>query len=389
MTEGSIYLDHAATTATDPRVLEAMLPYFDVEYANPSSLYRHAGRAHGALDGARRTVAEALGARPTEVVFTGCGTESDNLALRGAALARRREGNHIITTPIEHAAVLRTCEQLEREFGYRVTYLPVDSTGWVDPDDVGRAITPSTVLVSVMYANNEVGTIEPVAEIARVARANGVTVHTDAVQAAGSLDLDVERLGVDLLSISGHKFYAPKGVGALYIRQGTPILPVQTGGGQERGMRAGTENVPYIVGMARALEIATVERETEAARLRALRDRLIVGLMATVPDARVTGHPTQRLPNNASLAFCGLEGESLLLRLDMVGVRASTGSACASHDEGPSHVLTALGLDVVAARGSLRLTLGRENTDEDIDHVLRILPPIVETLRAMSPLYTA
>ena len=389
MTERAIYLDHAATTATDPRVLEAMLPYFDVEYANPSSLYAHAGRARGALDAARRTVAEALGARPTEVIFTGCGTESDNLALRGVALARRREGNHIITTPIEHAAVLNTCAQLEREFGFRVTYLPVDATGRVDPDDVGRAITPSTVLVSVMYANNEVGTIEPIAEIARVARARGVTVHTDAVQAAGSLDLDVERLGVDLLSISGHKFYAPKGVGALYVRQGTPILPTQTGGGQERGLRAGTENVPYIVGMARALEIATAERETEAARLRALRDRLLVGLMATVPDARVTGHLTERLPNNASLAFRGLEGEALLLRLDMAGVRASTGSACASHDEGPSHVLTALGLDTVAARGSLRLTLGRENTDEDIDHVLGVLPSIVETLRAMSPLYTA
>ncbi|NLD71211.1 MAG: aminotransferase class V-fold PLP-dependent enzyme [Chloroflexi bacterium] len=389
MNERSVYLDHAATTPTDPRVLEAMLPYFTGEYGNPSSLYRHAAGARQALDDARRTVAEVLGARPTEVIFSGCGTESDNLAIRGVAMARRHEGNHIITTPIEHAAVLHTCEQLESAYGYRVTYLPVDATGMVDPDDVGRAITSGTVLVSIMYANNEVGTIEPIAEISRITRARGVPLHTDAVQAAGSLDLDVERLGVDLLSISGHKFYAPKGVGALYVRRGTPLLPAQTGGGQERGLRAGTENVPYIVGMARALEIASAEREAEAIRLGALRDRLLAGLLATIPDAQVTGHPTQRLPNSASLAFTGLEGEALLLRLDMEGVQASTGSACAAQEEGPSHVLTALGLDQVAARGSLRLTLGRATNDDDIDHVLRVLPPIVETLRAMSPLYAS
>ncbi len=382
-----LYLDHAATTATDPRVLEAMLPFFSEDYGNPSSLYRSAGRARQALQNARSTVAEVLGARPKEVVFTGCGTESDNLAIRGVALARRRQGRHIITTPIEHSAVLQTCQQLQQVFGYRVTYVPVDSAGMVDPDEIGRAITPETTLISVMYANNEVGTIQPIAEIGRIARQRGVTFHTDAVQAGGALDLDVERLHVDLLSLSGHKLYAPKGVGVLYVRQGTPILPTQTGGGQEFGLRSGTENVPYAVGMAHALRLAHDVRASEGERLRSLRDRLVRGVLEAVPDARLTGHPTERLPGNASFCFGGLEGEALLLRLDVAGICASTGSACASMEEAPSHVLTAMGIDVTEARGSLRLTLGRENNDEDVARVLGVLPRIVADLRAMSPIY--
>lgn len=382
-----LYLDHAATTATDPRVLEAMLPFFSEDYGNPSSLYRSAGRARQALQNARSTVAEVLGARPKEVVFTGCGTESDNLAIRGVALARRRQGRHIITTPIEHSAVLQTCQQLQQVFGYRVTYVPVDSAGMVDPDEIGRAITPETTLISVMYANNEVGTIQPIAEIGRIARQRGVTFHTDAVQAGGALDLDVERLHVDLLSLSGHKLYAPKGVGVLYVRQGMPILPTQTGGGQEFGLRSGTENVPYAVGMAHALRLAHDVRASEGERLRSLRDRLIRGVLEAVPDARLTGHPTERLPGNASFCFGGLEGEALLLRLDVAGICASTGSACASMEEAPSHVLTAMGIDVTEARGSLRLTLGRENDDEDVARVLGVLPRIVADLRAMSPIY--
>jgi cysteine desulfurase len=382
-----LYLDHAATTATDPRVLEAMLPFFTKDYGNPSSLYRSAGRARQALQDARTTVAEVLGARPKEVVFTGCGTESDNLAIRGVALARRRQGRHIITTPIEHSAVLQTCQQLQQVFGYRVTYVPVDSTGMVDPDEVGRAITPETTLISVMYANNEVGTIQPIAEIGRIARQRGVIFHTDAVQAGGALDLDVERLHVDLLSLSGHKLYAPKGVGVLYVRQGTPILPTQTGGGQEFGLRSGTENVPYAVGMAHALRLAHDVHASEGERLRSLRERLIHGILEAVPGARLTGHPTERLPGNASFCFGGLEGEALLLRLDVEGICASTGSACASMEEAPSHVLTAMGIDVTEARGSLRLTLGRENDDEDVARVLRVLPRIVADLRAMSPIY--
>ncbi len=384
-----IYLDHAATTAVDPRVVEAMLPYFSQHYGNPSSVYRLAEASRLALSAARDTVAEILHARPTEIIFTSCGTESDNLALRGVALAQRRRGRHIITTSIEHHAVGNTCAQLEREFGFRVTYLPVDRWGVVDPDAVGRAITPETILISVMYANNEVGTIEPIAEIGRLARAKGIPFHTDAVQAAGQLDLDVERLQVDLLSLSGHKFYAPKGVGVLYVRQGTPLLPMQTGGGQERGRRAGTENVPYIVGLATALELAYENLGAETHRLAALRDRLIQGILQSIPDAHLTGHPTQRLANHASFVFQGVDGEAILLHLDAAGIAASSGSACSSGEEGPSHVLTAMGLDPTLARGSLRLTLGRENTAQDVEAVLAVLPEIIQRLRAISPLYAA
>ncbi|HHX44017.1 MAG TPA: cysteine desulfurase NifS [Chloroflexi bacterium] len=384
-----VYLDHAATTAVDPRVVEAMLPYFSVAYGNPSSLYRLAAEAKNAVDRSRTTVAEILGARPGEILFTSCGTESDNLALRGAALAARARGNHIITTPIEHHAVINTCEQLAQALGCEVTYVPVDRHGLVDPDAIGRAITPRTVLISVMYANNEIGTIEPIAAISRIARRRGILMHTDAVQAAGSLPLDVDTLGVDMLSLSGHKFYAPKGVGVLYVRRGTPLLPTQTGGAQEGGRRAGTENVPAIVGLATALRLAYDHLEDEVTRLQMLRDRLIAGVLGRIPDTVLTGHPSQRLANNASFVFAGIEGESLLLQLDLAGVAASSGSACASSEEGASHVLTAIGLDTVAARGSLRLSLGRENTAADVDYVLDVLPGIVEWLRAMSPLYAA
>lgn len=300
-----VYMDHAATTPVDSRVVEAMLPYFSEQYGNPSSLYHLAGKAREALDVARRQVADILGCRPTEVLFTSCGTESDNLALRGVALAAKSRGRHLITTPIEHHAVGITCEQLAQFFGCRVTWVGVDSRGMVDPDAVGRAITDETALISVMYANNEVGTIEPIAEIGKIARARGVPFHTDAVQAGGILDLDVNALWVDLLSLSGHKFYAPKGIGVLYMRQGTPLLPAQVGGSQERHRRAGTENVPYIVGLATALQLAHSARETERARLVGLRDRLITGVLETIPGAQLTGHPTQRLPNNASFIFPG------------------------------------------------------------------------------------
>jgi len=384
-----IYLDHAATTAVDPRVVEAMLPYFASVYGNPSSPYRFAERARKALEQARAKVADILGARPSEIVFTSCGTESDNLALRGVALANRGRGKHLITTPIEHHAVLHTCEQLAREFGFRVTYVPVDSFGMVDPDAIGRAITPETVLISVMFASNEVGTIEPIAEIGRIARARGIPFHTDAVQAGSSLNLHVDELNVDLMALSGHKFYAPKGVGVLYVREGTRLLPTQTGGGQERHLRAGTENVPYIVGLAKALEMAYDDLDSEVPRLTALRDRLIEGVLERIPDAYLTGHPVQRLPNSASFVFAGIEGESILLQLDLAGVAASSGSACTSGSEGPSHVLTALGLEASLARGSLRLTLGRENTAADVDYVLEALPGIVHKLREISPVYAA
>jgi len=384
-----IYMDHAATTAVDPRVVEAMLPYWTERYGNPSSVYRFARSAHLAMDKARAQVAEILGASTSEVYFTSCGTESDNLALRGVAMAQRGRGRHLITTPIEHHAVSYTCEQLERLYGVEVTTVPVDGQGMVDPDDIGRAIREDTALISVMYANNEVGTIEPIEEIGKIARAYRIPLHTDAVQAGGSLSLDVNRLGVDLLALSGHKFYAPKGVGVLYVRQGTPIVATQTGGGQERRLRAGTENVAYIVGLAEALRLAYEHLEAENERISELRDRLVQGVLESIPGAELTGHPTRRLPNSASFVFPGVEGEAILLHLDLCGVAASTGSACSSGEEGPSHVLTAMGYDAALARGSLRLTLGRENTMRDVKDVVAIVSEVVHKLRAISPLYDA
>jgi cysteine desulfurase len=381
----SIYMDHAATTAVDPRVVEAMLPYFTEQYGNASSLHSFGRQAHQAMKDARQTVAKVLGAAPGEIIFTSCGSESDNLAIRGVGLATREKGNHIITSAIEHHAVIHTCEQLENEFGLRVTYLPVDKHGCVNPDDVSRAVTTETVLISIMYANNEVGTIQPIAEIGQLARARGIPFHTDAVQAGGVLDLDVNKLNVDLLSLSAHKLYGPKGVGLLYHRRRTPLLPTQTGGGHESGRRAGTENVPYIVALATALKLAHDRREDNNARISTLRDRLIHGIQASIPDAYLTGHPTHRLPNSASFAFKGIEGESILLNLDLKGVAASTGSACSSISHDGSHVLRALGLPIQLCHSSLRLTLGNDNTDEDVDYVLSILPDIVSRLRAMSP----
>lgn len=389
MREGgkAIYMDHAATTAVDSKVVEAMLPYFTQIYGNASSIHAWGRAASEAIESARKTVADILGVRPPEVIFTSCGTESDNLAIRGVAFASRAKGNHIITSAIEHHAVSHTCEQLHREFGFEVTYVPVDRYGQVDPDDVGRAITGKTVLITIMYANNEVGTIEPIPEIGKVAHARGIPVHTDAVQGGGTLDLDVDRLNVDLLSLSAHKFYGPKGVGILYRRPSTPLLPMQTGGGHEGGWRAGTENTPYIVGLAAALKLAQEHRDEENARIAALRDRLIDGVLEAIPKSQLTGHRHNRLPNSASFVFQGVEAESILLKLDMLGVAGSSGSACTTGEPEPSHVLTAMGLPVELCHSSLRLTLGRENTVEDVDYVISALPEIVAGLRAMSPLY--
>jgi len=384
-----IYMDHAATTPVHPQVLEAMLPYFHERFGNPSSVYTLAQEARQAVENARATAAQVLGCSPREVLFTSGGTESDNAALKGAALAQKDQGNHIITSAIEHHAVLETCHYLEKT-GFQVTYLPVDGGGVVRGEDLEKAITDQTILVSIMYANNEVGTIEPIAELARIVRERSkgkkVVFHTDAVQGAGVLDLNVERLGADMLSLSAHKFYGPKGVGVLYIRRGAPFLPQQQGGSQERNRRAGTENVAGMVGMGVALKLAEEKRESYCQRTQPLRDRLIQGVLGSVERVRLTGHPTQRLPNSASFCFEFIEGESILLSLDMEGIAASSGSACTSASLEPSHVLLALGIPVETAHCSVRFTLGWDNTPEDVDRVLQVLPPIVRRLRAMSPL---
>jgi cysteine desulfurase len=377
-----IYLDHSATTAVDARVVEAMTPFWAEAYGNPASIYGLGRRAAAALEDARRRIARIINCQPAEIILTSCGTESDNLALRGVALAAAARGKrHIITAPTEHHAVLHTVTDLVEHFDCEVTYLPVDRHGLVDPAAVAEAIRPDTALISVMTANNEVGTIQPIAEIGALARGRGVPFHTDAVQAGGNLSLDVEALQVDLLALSAHKFYGPKGVGLLYVRRGVRLLPVQTGGGQERGQRSGTENVPYIVGMAAALELAQVEREAETPRLTALRDRLIRGLMARIPGITLTGHPTQRLPGHASLLAAGVEAEALLIALDLAGIAASSGSACATGAPTPSHVLTAMGIAPQEAMGALRLTLGRENTESDVDVVIEKLTQIVARVR--------
>jgi cysteine desulfurase len=381
MSERTIYFDHAATTALDRRVLDTMLPYLTTEYGNASSIYTAGRHAMQAIDHARERVADQLHCRPSEVAFVGCGSESDNLAIKGMAFASQKKGKHIITTSIEHHAVLYTCQYLER-FGFTTTYLPVDAYGQVDPDDVARSITDETILVSVMYANNEVGTIEPIAEIGRICRARKIPFHVDAVQAGGTLPLDVIELKADLLSLSAHKFYGPKGMGILYIRQGMRILPQLQGGSQERGRRAGTENVAGIVGTAAALELAYAEAEQANSHVQALRDNLIENILQ-IPRSRLTGHPTNRLPNNASFAFEGVEGESILLNLDLLGVAASTGSACTSGSVDPSHVLVALGLPPEWSHGSLRLTLGKKNTQEEVTTLLTALPGIIERLRGL------
>ena len=380
-----IYLDHAATTPTRPEVVKAMLPYFTDAFGNPSSIYSYGQEARGAVEEARTKVAELIGARSEEIIFTSGGTEADNFALKGVAYANEHKGNHIITTSIEHHAVLEVCKFLGRR-GFKITYLPVDKYGLVDPQDVKRAITDKTILISVMHANNEVGTIEPVEEIGKIAREAGVYFHTDAVQTVGHIPVNVDELKVDLLAISAHKFYGPKGVGALYVRKGTKLVSLMHGGEQEKRRRAGTENVPAIVGLGKAVELAGQEMGKEAERLAYLRDKLIKGLVEKIDHIRLNGHPTRRLPNNVNVSVDFVEGESMLLNLDLEGICASTGSACSSASLEPSHVLLALGLSPEQAHGSLRFTLGRENTEADVERVLEVLPGIVARLRAMSPL---
>ena len=383
--ERPVYMDHAATTFLKPEVIAAMAPYFSQYFGNPSSLYRFAGEPRKGVDAAREQVAAALGAAPAEIFFTAGGSEADNWAIKGVALANRKRGDHIVTTAIEHHAVLHTCEWLEKQ-GFSVTYLPVDEFGRVDPGEVEEAITGRTILVSVMTANNEIGTIQPVARIGKIAHDHDVLFHTDAVQAIGAVPIDVEGMNIDLLSLSGHKFYGPKGTGALYVRRGTRLENLVHGGGQERGRRAGTENVPGIVGLGRAIEVATADIEGHNRRLAAMRDRLIREVLSTIPDSRLNGHPTERLANNANFSFRYVEGESILLMLDARGICASTGSACSSASLEPSHVLLATGLPHEEAHGSLRLTLGDANTPDDLEHVLSVLPEVIGRLRQISPL---
>ena len=386
MDQQRIYVDHAATTPADPRVVDAMLPYLTEQWGNPSSIYLEAREARKGFDAARRSVAEALGARPNEVIFTSGGTESDNLALRGVAYGARRRGNHIITTNIEHHAVLHTAERLEQE-GFRVTYLPVDGEGFVDLDALERALDDETTLVSVVYANNEVGTVQPIDEVVRIVkeRDSHIAVHTDAVQAAGYLDL--AGLGVDLLSLAGHKIYGLKGTGVLYVRSRTPFLPQALGGSQERDRRAGTENVAGAVGMAAALRLAEEERAQRIEHVRPLRDRLLAELPQRVPGTHITGpaDADRRLPNSFSCCFERVEGEAVLLQLDLQGISASSGSACTTGSLEPSHVLLAMGVPHALARGSLRITLGRGNTEGDIDRLLDVIPDAIERLRALAP----
>lgn len=391
MSERIIYMDHSATTSVRPEVLNAMLPYFASEYGNPSSIYTIGQEARKAVDDARERIARVLGARMSEIVFTSGGTESDNAALKGVAFALRALGKHIITTAIEHHAVLHTCYQLE-QFGFDITYLPVDEHGLVSPRDVVDAITDETILVSVMMANNEIGTIQPIEKITRLVKAEAnrrnlsVVMHTDAVQAAGFLDINVRSLGVDLLSLSAHKIYGPKGVGLLYVKRGTPFEEQNAGGGQERQRRSGTENVPGIVGFGEALHLIASEREENSEHCLRLRERLTQGIFETIDGVRLNGHPEHRLPNNVNISIQGVEGEPVLLGLDFAGVCASSGSACSSASLEPSHVLLAIGLTAEMAQSSLRITLGRDNTEEDVDYLLSILPGMIGKLRSMPSL---
>ncbi len=382
-----VYLDNAATTKVRNEVVEAMLPYFTEYFGNPSSLHLFAREAGKGLDTARAQVAKALNAKPEEIIFTGGGSESDNMVLRGIPEAYKKKGKHVITSAVEHHAVLHTLEAMEKEGRVEVTYLPVDEYGMVTAEQVEKAIRPDTVLVSIMFANNEVGTIMPIEQIGETCKKYGVLFHTDAVQAVGHVPVDVEKMHIDLLSLSGHKFHGPKGVGALYVRKGVRIPALILGGAQERRKRAGTENVPGIVGMGKAIELATAELEDNAAKMKVLRDRLIFGIPARIPDVKLNGHPTERLPNNVNFSIRFIEGESILLMLDLNGIAASSGSACTSGSLDPSHVLLAMGLSHEVAHGSLRLTLSEFTTPEEIDYMLDTLPPIVEKLRAMSPLY--
>ncbi len=386
MSKKTIYFDHAATTPVKPEVLAAMLPYFTEHYGNPSSIYGIGRENRAAVEAAREKIATAIGAKPNEIYFTGCGTEADNWAVKGTARAYKRKGNHIITSAIEHHAILHTCAALEKE-GFEVTYVKPDEYGIIHPEDIEKAIRPETILISVMFANNEIGTVQDIASIGEIAKAHKIVFHTDAVQAAGALAIDVKAMNVDMLSMSAHKLYGPKGVGALYIRSGLRPDIFMDGGAQERARRGGTENVAGIVGFAKAMEMATDGLEEKAAYISTMRDYLISQIEEKIPYVRLNGHRTQRLPNNVNFSFQYIEGESLLLSLDLKGIAASSGSACTSGSLDPSHVLLAIGLPHEIAHGSLRLTIGEENTMEDIDYVVDSLVEIVDRLRKMSPLY--
>ncbi len=385
MTNDFIYLDHAASTPVAPEVLQAMIPYFSENYGNPSGLHRQGRATHRAISAARREVATIFNCRPKEIVFTSGGSESDNMAIRGVAWAQKLagKGTHIITSPIEHSAVSKTINQLCDLFGFEQTIVPVDRYGSVNPADVEAAIRPDTILISIMAANNEVGTLQPIAEIGKIARAHDVPFHSDSVQAVGTISLDTQTLPVDMLALSAHKFYGPKGVGVLYLRQGTPFIPPSTGGGHEEGRRPGTENVPYIVGLATALKLATENRTAHITQMSRLRDRLIDGVLARIPGAHLTGHPTERLPHNASFVFENCDASTLLMHLDVHGIGAASGSACATGMPEPSKVLRAMGIEHNLALGALRLTLGKSTTEADIDTVLDVLPAVVESVRAV------
>ncbi|WP_213697720.1 cysteine desulfurase NifS [Acetomicrobium sp.] len=380
-----VYLDHSATTPVDQKVLEAMLPFFSMDFGNPNSLHAWGRKARQAVDQARDEVSRLINAEPSEIIFTGGGSEADNIAIKGVAFAKKDKGRHIITSAIEHHAVLDTCKWLEKE-GFDITILPVDEYGTIRPEELRKAIRPDTILVTIHFANNEIGTVQPIEQLGNICREQGVLFHTDAVQAAGHISIDVKKLPIDLMTMAAHKMYGPKGVGALYIKKGVKIVPLIHGGGQERGLRSGTENTAGIVGFGKAAALASDRlAKDEPEKERNLRDRLIDGILEKIEDAMLTGHRTERLPFHASFCFRYIEGESLLLRLDALGIGASSGSACTSGSLEPSHVLLAIGLPHEIAHGSLRLTLGKDTSEEDIDYVLENLPKVVESLRVMSP----
>ncbi|HHV26079.1 MAG TPA: cysteine desulfurase NifS [Tissierellia bacterium] len=381
-----IYMDNSATTPVKKEVLDEMLPYFSEKYGNPSSIYSLGSKSKNAVENARDKVAKVLGAKPNEIFFTAGGSESDNWAIKGIAYANKDKGNHIITTKIEHHGILHTCQYLERQ-GFKVTYLDVDEYGMVDLDELRESITDETILITIMFANNEIGTIQPIKEIGQIAKEKNIYFHTDAVQAIGHVKIDVDDLNIDLLSLSAHKFYGPKGIGALYIRQGVKIHSLIEGGAQERSRRAGTENVPGIVGLGKAIELAYENIDEHNEKLIKLRERLIKKIFENISHVRLNGHPEKRLPGNVSFCFEFIEGESLLLSLDMEGIAGSSGSACTSGSLDPSHVLLAIGLPHEIAHGSLRLSLGDFNTEEEVDYVVEKLVEIVQRLREMSPLY--
>lgn len=384
--QNQVYLDYAATTPVDERAMQIMLPYFSESFGNPSSIHRFGQAAEAALENARVTIAQRMHCLPEEVIFTSCGTESDNLALRGSAFYARqaRGANHILISPVEHHAVSKTAEQLTRVHGFELEYLPVNSVGQTTAEDVAACLRPDTAIVSVIYANNEIGTINPISEIGQLCRAKGIIFHTDAVQGAGYLSVDVNSLNTDLISIGAHKFYGPKGIGALYVRKDLPILPAQTGGGQENGMRAGTQNIPYIVGMAEALRLAQTEKLARIANIQPLRDHLIGTVLEEIPDTQLTGHPQDRLPNHASFLFKGVDGNALLMMLDLEGFACSSGSACKTGNPEPSDVLTSLGFTREWALGSLRVTLGMYTQPAEIEQFITVLPQVITKLRLVN-----